>query len=143
MKKKLFSLISHLLVFIAIEILFVLAVLHEFPEIGLFEKIGIVHTSYWGLLIIAGLRREKLHKYRQKFLATYIPVVYHIAGHIYVGMITVETMDEHAHDEHSTIWMIIATIVLGIFIFVGERLLHRKYHCDTCHVEAHKHCHEE
>ena len=128
-------------VFIVIEILFVFAVLHEFPEIGLFETLGIVHVSYWIMLIIAWFLREKFKKYRQRFLATYIPVVYHMLGHIYVGYATIESVEEHSHgDEHSLLWMILATISLGVLIFVGEWLLHRKIHCDHCHQDAHAHC---
>jgi hypothetical protein len=143
MKKNLLSLSSHIAVFVAIEILFVFLILHEFPEITLFEKLGIVHISYRILLVIAGLIREKLVTYRKKFLATYVPVVYHIAGHIYVGVATVESIQNHTPgDSHSIFWMITATIALGIIIFIGEWLLHRKVHCDTCHQEVHQHCKE-
>jgi len=113
MKAKIRTISSHILVFVLIEILFVLAVLHEFPEVGLFEKIGIVHISYWILVIGAGFWREKLHKYWQKFLATYLPVVYHMAGHIYVGYATIESVEAHSHgSEHSLLWIILATISL-------------------------------
>lgn len=85
--------------------------------------------------------RIKLKTYWQRFLATYIPVVYHLLGHIYVGYITIETMKEQSHGhEHDLLWMILATISLGILIFVGEWLLHRKIHCDHCHQDAHVHC---
>lgn len=140
MNKKLLSLISHLWLFLVIEVLFVFVVLHEFPEISLFEKLWIVHLSYWILLIIAGFIRERVHVYRKKFLATYIPLVYHIAWHIYLWIATVEIIEEHQH--HDISWMIIATIALWVIIFLWERLLHKKTHCDSCHAEAHKHCHE-
>jgi hypothetical protein len=67
-----------------VEILFVFIVLHEFPKVSLLEKVGVVHITYWILVIGAGLWREHLHTYWKRFLATYIPVVYHIIGHIYV-----------------------------------------------------------
>jgi len=145
MNKKVISFISHLLVFILIEILFVFVILHEFPEISLFETIGFVHTAYWIMLIIAWFIREKLKKYRQRFLATYIPVVFHIAWHIYVWISTVESIHEHHHwHEHDTVWMIIATIALWIIIFIWEWLIHKKFHCDSHHIEFHKiHCKEE
>ena len=96
MKNKIRTISSHILVFVLIEILFVFVVLHEFPEVGLFEKIGIVHITYWILVIGAGFLRERLHKYRQKFLATYLPVVFHMAGHIYVGYATIESVEAHS-----------------------------------------------
>ena len=62
-------------------------------------------------------------------------------GHIYIGYATIESVEEHSHaGEHSLSWMIIATISLGILIFVGEWLLHRKTHCDHHHQSAHEHC---
>ncbi len=144
MSKKIVSFVSHLAVFIIIEMLFVFVILHEFPEISLFETIGIVHITYWILLIIAGVMREKLKSYWQKFLATYIPVLFHIGWHIYVGMVTLESIEEHHHwEEHNMVWMIVATLALWILIFVWEWLLHKKYHCDTCHWEVHKHCKEK
>lgn len=140
MSKKLLSLISHLWLFLVIEILFVFVILHEFPEISLFEKLWIVHFSYWILLIVAWFIRERIHTYRKKFLATYIPLVYHIAWHIYLWLATVETIEKHHHDVS---WMIIATIAFWFIIFFWERLLHKKTHCDSCHAETHKHCHED
>lgn len=140
-KKKIWTILSHILVFIAIEILFVFAVLHEFPEIWLFEALGIIHISYWILLIIAGFIREKCKKYRQKFLATYIPVLYHMIGHIYIGYATIESVERNTHwQEHSLLWLIIATISLWIIIFIWELLLHHKTHCDSHHQSVHKHC---
>jgi len=142
MKKKMLSIASHLGMFIVIEILFVFAILHEFPEISLMEKIGVVHVSYWILLILAWIVRESLKKFWQKFIATYFPVVFHILGHIYVWMATIESVNEH-HHEQSTLWMIIATISLWIMIFVWERLLHRNTHCESHHISLHKHCKED
>ena len=139
MKKKILTILRHILVFVGIEILFVFAVLHEFPEVGLFEVLGIIHISYWVLLIIAGIIREKLAHYWQKFLATYIPVVYHVLGHIYIGYVTIESVESHGH-EHTLMWLIIATISLGILIFVGEWLLHRTSHCSHHHQSVHQHC---
>ena len=139
MKKNILTLLKHLFLFIGIEILFVFAVLHEFPEIWLFETLGIVHISYWILLIIAGFVREKLHHYWQKFLATYIPVLYHMIGHIYIGYVTIESVEAH-WPGHSLTWLIIGTISLGILIFVGEWLLHRTSHCEHHHQSLHQHC---
>lgn len=144
MQKNLKTLIRHMLLFIGIEILFVFAVLHEFPEIRLFETLGIVHISYWILLIIAGYIRETLTRYWQKFLATYLPVLYHMIGHVYIGYVTIESVEAHNKGhEHGLLWMILATASLGVLIFVGERLLHRTTHCDHHHQSVHKHCKEE
>lgn len=141
MKAKIRTISSHILLFVLIEILFVFVVLHEFPEVGLFEKIGVVHISYWILVIGAGFWREKLHKYWQKFLATYLPVVYHMAGHIYVGYVTIQSVEAHTPGtEHNLWWLIWATVSLWILIFVGEWLLHRKTHSDHCHQDVHAHC---
>lgn len=144
MKKNILSFSAHLGIFILIEIFFVFIILREFPSISLLGTVGIIHTIYWIIVIIAGILRVKIKPYWWKFLATYIPVVLHIIGHIYIILLTVETVVQedaaHAHDEHSITWIIISTITLWIFIFIWEWLLHRKQHCDTCHGETHKHC---
>lgn len=143
MNKKVISFISHLAVFVVIEILFVFVLLHEFPKIWLFEKIGIVHAIYWVMLILAWIIRKNLEKYRQRFLATYIPIVFHIIWHIYVWMATIESIDKH-HHEDGIVWIIIATGALWIMIFIWEWLIHRKFHCDIHHGQFHKkHCQEE
>lgn len=141
MNKKFISSAYHLLVFVLIEILFVFIVLHEFPKFHLYEKIGIIHLIYWVILIPAGYAREKAKKVWQKFLATYIPVVYHIAGHIYIGFAIIKTAGENDYErQHSLAWLIVATLALGVLIFLGEWLLHKKIHCDTHHWKVHKHC---
>jgi hypothetical protein len=84
MKKHIATVSKHLFLFIGIEILFVFAILHEFPEIYFFGTLGLIHASYWVVLIISGYIREYLTRYWQKFLVSYIPVIYHVIGHIYI-----------------------------------------------------------
>ncbi|MDD4151078.1 MAG: hypothetical protein PHR68_00480 [Candidatus Gracilibacteria bacterium] len=141
MKKKLLSSLLHILLFVVIEICFVFIILHEFPEIGLFEKLGVVHLIYWILVFIAGYIRESIENYKIRFLTTFLPVVFHILGHLYIGEETIHQIEKHSHA--SEFWLIISTIILGIFIFVGEYLLHKRYHCESHHHKAHKHCKEE
>ncbi len=137
------SFLLHLLAFIAIEVIFVLILFREWPETNLYTMIGILHTSYRAILIIAGWMRERLARVWQKFLATYIPVLYHLAIHVYVAVEAVHLHHEEHHGEHDMIWIFIGAVLLGILIYVGETLLHRKIHCDTHHADAHNHCHDE
>ena len=52
--KKAFSRFGlHLLVFILIEVIFVLILFRELPETNLITLIGILHTSYWMILLFA------------------------------------------------------------------------------------------
>lgn len=84
--------------------------------------------------------RENVKSYQIKFLFSYIPVVFHIAWHLYLWEITLEQIDKHNHT--SDFWLIVSTICLWIFIFVWEYLLHKKYHCEHNHEEVHKQCKE-
>lgn len=146
-KKDILPFFWHLGVFVLIEIFFVFLILREFPSVSLLGTVWLIHLAYWIIFIFAGIIRIKIRPYWWKFLATYIPVVLHIIGHIYLIFLTVETVaeetHEHGHNEHSIGWMIISTVALGVLIFAGEWLLHRKQHCDVCHQEAHKHCLEK
>ena len=135
----------HLLVFIIIEVIFVLILFRELPETNLITLIGILHTSYWLILIAAGRLREKSKKVRQKALCSYLPVLYHLFIHLYAGRAALEMHHEetgHTHDEHELWWMIAGALLLWILIFVGEYLLHRKMHCDSHHASAHAQCHD-
>jgi hypothetical protein len=144
--KKAFSRFGlHLLVFIIIEVIFVLILFRELPETNLITLIGILHTSYWLILLFAWWLREKMHNVRQKALCSYLPVLYHVFIHLYAWRAALEMhhdSDGHAHDEHELGWMIAGALLLWILIFVGEYLLHRKLHCDSHHISAHKHCHD-
>lgn len=135
------SFFLHLLLFLVIELIFVFLIFREFPETHLLSLVGILHTSYWAVLIFAGWIREKCSQVWQKFLASYLPIVYHVAIHFIAGRVSIETMGEH-HDEHSLPWIIIASISAGILILIGEYLLHRNLHCATHHASAHAHCHD-
>lgn len=92
-----------------IEIIFVLLLFRELPETNLITLIGILHTSYWIVLLLAGWLREYLHKVRQKFLATYLPVLYHLVTHLYAGRAAVEMHAEEVgelHTEHELPWIV-------------------------------------
>ena len=92
------------------------------------------------------MREKYAHLVRQKFLCTYLPVLYHVVIHIYVGIETVHEMSEYSgehHDEHSMTWLIVGTVSAGVLIALGEYWLHRTRHCDTHHLSAHKYCHDE
>jgi hypothetical protein len=139
--------LSHLLLFTCIEIIFVLIIFREFPQTNLLTLIGLLHTSYrWIVLLAWRLREKYAHLVRQKFLCTYLPVLYHVVIHVYVGVETVHEMTEHTgehHDEHSMTWLIVGTISAGVLIALGEYWLHRTRHCDTHHHSTHIHCHDE
>ena len=145
--KKAFSRFGlHLLVFIIIEVIFVLILFRELPETNLITLIGILHTSYWLILIFAWRLREKMYNVRKKALCSYLPVLYHLFIHLYAGRAAIEMHHEevgHVHDEHELVRMIAWAVLLWVLIFVGEYLLHRKLHCDSHHEKAHKHCHDE
>lgn len=145
-KRNLISFLSHIILFIWVEILFVFLILREIPHIEFISTIWAVHISYWLLLVIAGIFRERAKRLWAKISLSYAPVVYHVLWHIYAWIMAVEYVnehaEEHAHDEHSLLWLIIATISVWVIIVVGEWLLHRKIHCDTCHSKVHKHCKE-
>lgn len=144
MKKRLISSLLHIWVFVIIEIAFIFIILHEFPEIGFFEKLWFIHLIYWIFIFIAWYIRENLKSYKTRFLATYSPVVFHILWHIYIWNITIKTIadnSEHAHN--SSFWLTVSTIILWCFILAWEYLIHKKYHCDSHHKKVHKHCKEE
>ncbi len=89
--KKAFSRFGlHLTVFVLIEVIFVLLLFRELPETNLITLIGILHTSYWIMLLFAGWLREKSHFVRQKACCTYVPVLYHLFIHLYAGRIAIE-----------------------------------------------------
>lgn len=138
--------IYHLGIFALVEIIFVLIIFREFPETNLLTLIGVLHTSYrWVILLAWWLREKYAHRVRQKFLCTYLPVLYHVIIHIYAWVITVEEMSEHIgehHDEHSMTWLIVGTVSAWILIALWEYRLHRTRHCDTHHISAHTHCHD-
>jgi cytochrome bd-type quinol oxidase subunit 2 len=99
--------------------MFVLILFREFPETNLFTIMGLLHTSYWLILILAGWMREKAKGLTQKWLATFVPVLYHLGIHIWVSYEAMhEHMDEHHHDEHSVLWLFIGAIVLGVLIYL-------------------------
>lgn len=140
MKKRLLSSFLHILLFVLIETAFVVIILHEFPSVSFFEDLGIIHLLYWIALFIAWFVRESLKNFQVKFLATYLPIVLHVVGHFYIWH---ETLSLVHSEEHSGIWLLISTVVLGILIFLWEYLLHNKYHCETHHERVHKHCHDD
>lgn len=146
MKKAIKNFGTHLLVFIGIEVLFVILLFRELPETNLITLIGVLHTSYWIILLFAWRLRERMHSVRQKALCTFLPVIYHVFIHLYAWRAALEMHHEkagHAHDEHELGRMIAGAVLLWVLIFVGEYLLHRKLHCDSHHDKTHQHCHDE
>lgn len=140
MKKiQLKSFFQHLILFVLIEVLFIFILFRELPETNILSAIGIWHSIYWVVLLLAAFWREKTHKVWQRFLATYTPVVAHLVMHLWVWVITLETYDIHAHEEEGG-WLILWVIMLGVLIYRGEWLLHRNIHCETHHHKAHSHC---
>lgn len=146
MKKNLSHFWLHLLVFIGIETLFVFVLFRELPETNLITLIGLLHTSYWLILLFAWWLRERMHNVWQKALCTFLPVVYHLFTHLYAGWIAIEMQHAaqwNSHDEHELGWIIAGACFLWILIFIGEYLLHRKIHCDSHHAKTHAHCHDK
>lgn len=141
MKKRLISSLLHILLFVLVEIAFVFIILREFPEISFFEELWIIHLSYWFLIFVAWYLRESINNYKVRFLATYVPVVFHIIWHIYLWEEALHQVESHAHT--SEFWLVVSTIILWIFIFAWEYLLHKRYHCESHHAKAHKHCKED
>jgi len=137
MRTSLISLLKHILVFIVIEIIFVLILFKEFPETNLLSLIGILHTSYRWVLILFARLRQVVTLVRQKFTCTYVPILYHVGIHVYIWRATLET---HNHDEHSLMWIIAGAIWLWVLIAAGEWYLHRALHCQTHHSHTHYHC---
>lgn len=141
MRQKLISSFLHILVFVIIEISFVFVILHEFPEVSFFEDLWIIHLSYWLFIFIAWYIRESINNYKVRFFATYSPVVFHIVWHLYLWEETIKHIEVQSHT--TEIWLVISTIVLWIFIFIWEYLLHKRYHCEHHHAKTHKHCKED
>jgi len=131
----------HLLLFVFVEVIFVLILFRELPETSLLSAIGIGHVSYWLIILFAWAIREHLRYVRQRFLATYLPIVYHVVVHLWIGAETIHAGE--LHHEGEEIRIIIWAIIAGGLILRWEILLHRKYHCDTHHISAHEHCCEE
>lgn len=144
-KESVQNFLKHLGIFLVVEIVFVFIIFREFPSVSLLTMTGILHTSYWIVVILAWLIREKYaHRVWQKFLCTYLPIVYHVLIHLYIGMEVLHEAEEHghAHDEHG-IWLIVVTLAAGVLIALGEYWLHRTTHCVTHHHKAHATCHDE
>lgn len=128
------SALLHLIIFVFIEVAFVFIVLHEFPNIAFFEWLGILHLVYWIMIIFAGFIREKLHRFYLKFLATFLPLFIHVLWHVYIGHDALE------HGHISWWWLWWATVILGIFILVGEYILHNYMRYKRHHQKIHKEC---
>lgn len=137
------SFILHLLLFIGIEIVFVFLLFRELPETNLMTLIGVLHTSYRAVLVLAGRIREKrATKRRHKFSATYLPILYHVFIHVYATLFAVQQQVNELHHEHELQRIVAGSLLLGVLIFWGEWLLHKKYHCDHHHHKVHKYCKE-
>lgn len=111
--------LQHLFFFLIVEIIFVLIIFREFPPVSLLTLTGILHTSYWIVVILAGIIRERyVDRVWKKFLCTYIPLLYHVVIHLYIGLEIFHEMEEHghAHDEHSMVWLVVGTFAAGVLI---------------------------
>ncbi len=131
----------HLLLFVVVEVIFVFILFRELPETNILSAIGIGHISYWLIILFAWAVREQLRHVRQRFLATYLPIVYHVVVHLWIGFETIHAGE--VRHEWEEIRIIIGAIIAGGLILWWEILLHRKYHCDTHHVHTHEHCEED
>ena len=140
------TLFRHIALFFVVEVIFMLLIFHELPSVNVVTLIGIGHLIYWLLIPFFWWLRERYHHVWQKFLATYTPIVLHMALHIIVTLeIFHEHTDvgaEHSH-EHSLRWLILATILAWWVILRWEYLLHRTRHCETHHGKVHQHCCDE
>lgn len=139
-------LLQHLLLFLIVEIIFVLVIFRELPETNLLTLMGVLHTSYRCVLVLAWwLRIHYAYRVWQKFLCTYIPVVYHVVTHVAASLIILEEMSDHGehHSNPDILRLWIGTFSAWMLIALGEYWLHRTTHCDTHHAIAHKHCHDE
>jgi len=98
----------HLGLFVVVEMVFVFLLFREFPETNLLTLIGVLHTSYRLILLVAWWMREKrATKVRHKFLATYLPIVYHVGIHIYAGIFAVQEHANQFYQEHEFVRIII------------------------------------
>ncbi len=139
-KTNLKSVLSHIALFVVVEVIFVLIVFRELPAINLYTSIWIAHLIYWIVVLLCSVWREKATQVMIKFIALWTPMVLHLGIHIFIWL---ETLEEHWHDHHEweeTLWLIIWTLVAWIIIYFGEKLLHRNQHCATHHTHAHKEC---
>lgn len=131
------------MLFIAIEIIFVLIVFREFPSVNVYSTIWIAHIIYRSVVILCSLRREKAKTVYIRTMALWSPMVLHLLIHI---RIWIETIEEHSkwhnHDHHweETIWLIIWTIIAWILIYIWEKLIHKHQHCKSHHTWVHKDC---
>ena len=137
------SFLQHLGLFLLVEIIFVFIIFRELPPISLVGLTWILHSSYWIVILSAGwIREHYAHRVWQKFLSTYLPIVYHVIIHIYIGVESFHEL-QNGHAEQSVMWLIIWVVAAGILIALGEYRLHRTSHCATHHKKTHLHCHDE
>jgi len=139
MRQKFLFVWKHLLLFVGLELVFVFLLFREFPGFWLWSALGVGHTTYRLVVVIAWLLRERLTYVWQRFLATYLPLLFHFVIHLWVGVETLEFAHEHIHQAED-LWLIVWIIGLGVLIFVWEYLLHRTSHCDHHHWRVHKDC---
>lgn len=132
--------LQHFVAFIWIEVIFVVVLFRELPETNFISLLWVLHASYWCVILLFGWIREFAHRVRQKFLCTYIPLLYHVAVHIFASYIALEKFWHH--EEHNIYWLISWWLLLWGLIWLWEWRLHRSIHCETHHKSAHTHCHD-
>lgn len=108
MSRRTHTFLLHLGLFVLVELVFTVLIFRELPALSLLTSIGIVHCTYLVLVLIAGWLREETHPVWAKFLCTYVPIVIHVIGHVWVAELMVEEVIEHthAHEEHSIVRII-------------------------------------
>lgn len=139
------SFLKHLALFLVVEIIFVFILFREFPPFSLLTLTGILHTSYWFIVLLAGWIRERYaDRVWKRFLSTYLPLVYHVIIHFYIGIESIYELSwDHTHEQESLLLITIATLAAWVLIALGEYWLYRTNHCVTHHHKTHVHCHDE
>lgn len=124
----------HLWLFLLVEIVFVVIIFREFPPFNLLTLAGILHTSYWIVVLIAWLIRNSIQELWKKIVITYFPIVFHVVIHIYMWIISIEDMHEHGiRHENELLRIVIGSLVAWFIIWFWEYLLHQKEKLEDHH----------
>jgi len=140
MKQFFSSLLGSMIVFGLVEILFVLFIFHEI-HIGDFATLsGVLHLSYWLVVLGCGWLRTRWSNVLFKAICTWFPIVYHVLLHVVMAGYLVHT--HHDGHDHSLMMLIVLSIISLGLVFAWEYVIHRRWHCVTHHDHAHVHCHD-
>lgn len=134
MKQSLQNFLIHVGLFLLVEIIFVVIIFREFPPFNLLTLTGILHASYRMVVVVAWLIRPRVEQLWSKFVVTYVPIVYHVVIHVYMGVVSIEDMhNKGIHHQDELLWIIVGTLVAGLIIGFWEYILHRKEHLEEHH----------